>query len=176
MDKNVKRDIKQWRTGEYLRLSKEDLTAGTSLSIENQKAVIRDFVDANPLEFSLVDTYIDDGISGVTDDRPDFQRLIDDVKTGLINCVIVKDTSRFTRSVTDTEYYINTLFPTHGVRFIALGSPTVDSFDDPESVEGMQFHFENYFNEYFVKMTSKKIRKVFDVKMKNGDFIGAYAP
>jgi DNA invertase Pin-like site-specific DNA recombinase len=177
MDKNVRtKNIKQWRTADYLRLSREDLTAGTSLSIENQKAVINDFLNENPLEFTLVETYIDDGISGVTDDRPDFQRLIEDVKSGLINCVIVKDTSRFTRSVTDAEYYINTLFPTHGVRFIALGSPMVDSFEDPESVEGMQFHFENYFNEYFVKMTSKKIRKVFDVKMKNGDFIGSYAP
>ena len=68
------------------------------------------------------------------------------------------------------------MFPTHDVRFIALGSPRIDSYEDPESVEGMQFHFENYFNEYFVKMTSKKIRKVFEVKLKKGEFIGSYAP
>lgn len=61
MDKNVKRkkETRQWRTGDYLRLSKENLTAGTSLSIENQKAIIRDFLDADPLQFMHVDTYIE---------------------------------------------------------------------------------------------------------------------
>lgn len=171
-----KSETKQWRVGEYLRLSKEDETSGTSLSIENQRAVIHDFLAEDPLQFTLVETYIDDGISGVTTERPAFRQLIEDVKSGLINCVITKDTSRFTRSVSDAEYYVNTLFPLHDVRFIALGSPRIDSFEDPESVEGMQFHFENYFNEYFVKMTSKKIRKVFEVKTKKGEFIGSYAP
>ncbi|MCL2217204.1 MAG: recombinase family protein [Defluviitaleaceae bacterium] len=172
-----KNSLKQWRVGAYLRLSKEDETAGTSVSIDHQNAIILDFIENDPLQFTLVDTYVDDGISGVTAERrPEFQRLIDDVKAGLINCVITKDTSRFTRSVTDAEYYVNTLFPSHDVRFIALGSPRIDSFEDPESVEGMQFHFENYFNEYFVKMTSKKIRKVFEMKTKKGEFIGSYAP
>jgi len=138
--------------------------------------VIHDFLEEEPLQFTLVETYIDDGISGITTERPAFQQLIEDVKSGLINCVITKDTSRFTRSVSDAEYYVNTVFQTHDVRFIALGSPRIDSFEDPESVEGMQFHFENYFNEYFVKMTSKKIRKVFEVKTKKGEFIGSYAP
>lgn len=147
MEKSArKRDTKQWRVGAYLRLSKEDETAGTSLSIDNQKAVILDYLDEDPLQFVLVETYIDDGISGITDERPAFRQLIDDVKSGLINCVIAKDTSRFTRSVSDAEYYVNTLFPTHDVRFIALGSPRIDSIEDPESVESMQFHFENYFN------------------------------
>jgi len=167
---------KHWRVGAYLRLSKEDETSGTSLSIDNQKAVILDYLEENPLQFTLAETYIDDGISGVTAERPAFKQLINDVKSGLINCVITKDTSRFTRSVSDAEHYVNTVFPTHGVRFIALGSPSIDSYEDPESVEGMQFHFENYFNEYYVKMTSKKIRKVFEVKQKKGEFIGSYAP
>jgi DNA invertase Pin-like site-specific DNA recombinase len=125
----------------------------------------------------LAETYVDDGISGVTtEQRVDFKRLIDDVKSGLINCVITNDTSRFARNVSDAEYYVNTVFPEYGARFIALGSPRVDSYDDPESVEGIQFHFDNYFNEYYIKMTSKKIRKVFDMKMKKGEFIGSYAP
>jgi DNA invertase Pin-like site-specific DNA recombinase len=166
MEKRAKKEtIKQWRVGEYLRLSKEDETAGTSLSIENQQSIIHDFIDADPLQFTLVDTYIDDGISGATaEQRPAFQQLIDDVKSGLINCVITNDTSRFARNVADAEYYVNTVFPTHDTRFIALGSPRIDSYDDPESVDGMQFHFENYFNEYYVKMTSKKIRKVFAMR------------
>jgi len=129
------------------------------------------------LQFMLADTYVDDGISGATaEKRHEFQRLIEDVKAGIINCVITNDTSRFARNVADAEYYVNTVFPTHDTRFIALGSPRIDSYEDPESVDGMQFHFENYFNEYYVKMTSKKIRKVFDMKTKRGEFIGSYAP
>jgi DNA invertase Pin-like site-specific DNA recombinase len=175
--KSEKKDMKQWRVGAYLRLSKEDETAGTSGSIEHQKAIILNFLDDDPLQFTLVDCYVDDGISGVTaEHRPAFQQLIEDVKSGMINCVITNETSRFARNVADAEYYVNTVFPTHDTRFIALGSPRIDSYDDPESVDGMQFHFENYFNEYYVKMTSKKIRKVFDMKFKRGEFIGSYAP
>ena len=173
----TRKTMKQWRVGEYLRLSKEDETAGTSGSIEHQKAIIHNFIEDDPLQFVLVDTYVDDGISGATaEHRREFQRLIEDVKSGLINCVITNDTSRFARNVADAEHYVNTVFPTYGVRFIALGSPRIDSFEDPESVDGMQFHFENYFNEYYVKTTSKKIRKVFDMKFKKGEFIGSYAP
>ena len=171
------KNLKQWRVGVYLRLSKDDLKAGTSISIEHQKAIILNFLEDDPLQFLLVDTYIDDGISGATaEHRHDFQRLVEDVKSGLINCVITNDTSRFARNVADAEYYVNTVFPTYDTRFIALGSPIIDSYEDPESVDGMQFHFENYFNEYYVKMTSKKIRKVFDMKFKKGEFIGSYAP
>lgn len=113
--------IKQWRVGEYLRLSKEDLTAGTSVSIDHQQGIIHNFIDDDPLQFTLVDTYIDDGISGVTTEgRNDFKRLIEDVKSGLINCVITNDTSRFARNVADAEYYVNTVFPTYECRFIAL--------------------------------------------------------
>lgn len=178
MEKTKKRrETKQWRVGAYLRLSREDETEGKSVSIDHQNAIILNFINDDPLQFTLVDTYVDDGISGVTTEhRTDFKRLIDDVKSGLINCVITNDTSRFARNVADAEYYVNTVFPTYETRFIALGSPRVDSYEDPESVEGIQFHFDNYFNEYYVKMTSKKIRKVFDMKTKKGEFIGSYAP
>ena len=115
------------------------------------------------MQFTLVDTYVDDGISGVTADRrPEFQRLIEDVKSGLINCVITNDTSRFARNVADAEYYVNTVFPTHGTRFIALGSPRVDSYDDPESVDGIQFHFDNYFNEYYSHIIKQSEERVND--------------
>jgi len=175
-NENVK-SIKQWRVGAYLRLSKEDMTAGKSISIDHQNSIILNFIEEDPIQFMLVDTYIDDGISGATTEhRDDFLRLIEDVKSGLVNCVITNDTSRFARNVADAEYYVNTVFPTYDTRFIALGSPRIDSYEDPESVDGMQFHFENYFNEYYVKMTSKKIRKVFDMKTKKGEFIGSYAP
>ena len=178
MDKKAKKEkIKQWRMGAYLRLSKEDETAGTSLSIANQKSIILNYINDDPLQFTLVNCYADDGISGATaEHRPAFRQLIEDVKSGLIDCVITNETSRFARNVADAEYYVNTVFPMYDTRFIALGSPRIDSFEDPESVDGMQFHFENYFNEYYVKITSKKIRKVFEMKFQRGEFIGSYAP
>jgi len=166
----------KWRVGVYLRLSKEDEISGTSASIENQRDIINEFIDGKPLDFVLAETYIDDGISGATSERPAFKHLIEDVKSSFINCVMVKDTSRFARNVADADYYVGTVFPQYGVRFIALGSPIVDSFEDPESVDGMQFHFENYFNEYFLKSTSKKVRKVLETKRRKGEFVAPFAP
>lgn len=169
-------NLAKYHVGGYLRLSKEDELSGMSASIENQEAIIRDYINSSPLEFTLSEIYIDDGVSASTIDRPSFLKLIEDCKSGLINCVIVKDTSRFVRNVADAEYYVNTVFPSLGIRFIALGSPIVDSVADPESVDGIAFHFENYFNEYFLKTTSKKIIKTFESKRKRGEFIGSFAP
>ena len=177
--------FKQWRVGMYLRLSREDEVSDVgrgrsdraSVSIDNQRAIILNFLEEDPLQFVLAETYVDDGISGTTaEHRPAFMRLIEDIKSGLIDCAITNDTSRFARNVSDAEYYVNTVFPTYGARFISLGSPRIDSYEDPESVESMQFHFDGYFNEYYVKTISGKTRAVLSMKAKQGDFIGSFAP
>ncbi|MCL2617730.1 MAG: recombinase family protein [Defluviitaleaceae bacterium] len=169
-------DVKRYRVGAYLRLSKEDSLTGTSASIDNQGKIIETFLGINPIEFELVETYVDDGLTGVTDDRAGFQRMIDDCTARRINCIIVKDGSRFARNYADCEYYVEEFFKIHNVRFICLDNPRVDSVKDPSSVSGMQFHFTNYFNEYFVKQTSEKILQTFADKRKRGEFIGAFAP
>ncbi|MCL2619501.1 MAG: recombinase family protein [Defluviitaleaceae bacterium] len=167
---------KKYRVGVYLRLSKEDALSGVSASIDNQGKIIDTYLQDNPLEFELVHTYVDDGLTGVTDDRVNFQRMIEDCKTQKINCIIVKDGSRFARNYADCEYYVEEFFKIHNIRFICLDNPRVDSVKDPRSVSGMQFHFTNYFNEYFVKQTSEKILQTFGDKRRRGEFIGSFAP
>ena len=167
---------KRYKVGAYLRLSKEDALGGVSASIENQNKIIETYLHNNPLEFELINTYIDDGLTGVTDDRENFQKMIEDCKVKKINCIIVKDGSRFARNYSDCDYYVEEFFKIHNIRFICLDNPKVDSVKDPSSVSGMQFHFTNYFNEYFVKQTSEKILQTFGDKRKRGEFISAFAP
>jgi DNA invertase Pin-like site-specific DNA recombinase len=168
--------FKRYRVGAYLRLSNEDAQSGTSASIENQGRIIETYLNDNPLEFELVDTYVDDGLTGVTDDRKNFQKMIDDCKAQKINCVVVKDGSRFARNYADCEYYVEQFFKIHRIRFICLGNPQVDSVKDPASVSGMQFHFTNYFNEYYVKQTSEKVIQTLKDKRKRGEFVSSWAP
>ena len=168
-------DRSLFRVGAYLRLSKEDDSdTGASVSITNQQSIIETYIDDHP-EFVLIETYIDDGITGATDNRESFQRLINDCKKKKINCVIVKDPSRFARNYADIERYVEEVFKLYGIRFICLDSPRVDSLKDPVSVSGMQFHFTNYFNEYFVKQTSEKIKQTFENKMKKGELITGWS-
>jgi len=167
---------KKYRVGAYLRLSKEDALSGVSASIDSQGKIIDTYLKENLLEFELVDTYVDDGLTGVTDDRLNFQRMIEDCKAQKINCIIVKDGSRFARNYANCEYYVEEFFKMHNIRFICLDNPRVDSVKDPSSVSSMQFHFTNYFNEYFVKQTSEKILQTFGDKRKRGEFIGSFAP
>ena len=117
-------DTKIWLCGSYVRLSKEDEDTGIGVkdesnSIANQKALIRDYMDSHP-EFVLVREYADDGYSGVTFDRPQFQEMMEDVKNKKINCIIVKDLSRFGRNYIEVGKYLEQVFPFLGIRFIAI--------------------------------------------------------
>ncbi|HBT64751.1 MAG TPA: resolvase, partial [Ruminococcaceae bacterium] len=85
-----------YQVGAYLRLSRDDERDGESLSIENQRAIVTDYITKKG--WTLIDSYIDDGLTGTNFDRPQFQRMIDDVRNGRINCVVVKDLSRFGRN------------------------------------------------------------------------------
>ena len=164
----------KYRVGAYVRLSKDDGEKGESLSVTNQKGIIEDFIQSNSDEFELTEVYIDDGISGITDERPSFQRMLADCKKKKINCVIVKDPSRFGRNYSDVEHYVDEVFRAYGIRFISLDNPRVDSLLDPGSVTGMQFHFSNYFNQYFVAQTSAKINQTFQHRMKSGINISSW--
>ncbi|MGN0508117.1 MAG: recombinase family protein [Ruminococcus sp.] len=108
---------KNYIAGLYLRLSQEDERQGESLSIENQRLMLKKYADENG--FIIHGEYIDDGISGTTFDRPQVQRLLDDAKTGVINTIIVKDLSRFGRNYIEVGQYVDYVFPAFGIRFIA---------------------------------------------------------
>ena len=109
---------KHYIVGLYYRLSQEDERQGESVSIEHQRTILRKYAEEHG--FEIHDEYIDDGVSGTTFDRPDVQRLLDDAKTGIINTIIVKDLSRFGRNYIEVGQYVDYVFPTFGIRFIAI--------------------------------------------------------
>lgn len=104
-----KQNNKDYIVGMYVRLSRDDERTGESLSIENQKAILNEYIEKQG--FTLYDIYVDDGVSGTTFQRPEVQRLLDDAKTGVINTIIVKDLSRFGRNYIEVGQYVDYVFP-----------------------------------------------------------------
>ena len=157
----------------YGRLSREDSGKVESGSIKNQRDLIHDYVARRP-ELKLVMEGYDDGYTGTNFDRPHFQEMMAAIEAGKVNCVIVKDLSRFGRNHIDGGRYIAKLFPTLGVRFIAIN----DSYDSEHlnSASNIIMPVQNLFNDSFCRDTSEKIRSHLDVKRRNGDFIGSFAP
>lgn len=147
---------KSYIAGLYLRLSQEDERQGESVSIDNQRTILRKY--AEDKGFEIHDEYIDDGISGTTFQRPEVQRLLDDAKTGVINTIIVKDLSRFGRNYIEVGQYIDYVFPAFGIRFIAIQDNVDTENRDSGAMEMMPIM--NVFNEWHAANTSKKIRAV----------------
>ena len=158
--------------GLYLRLSKDDERAGESLSIENQRRILEKYALDNG--FNVVDTYIDDGWSGTSFQRPEVQRLLEDAKNGRINVIIVKDLSRFGRNYIEVGQYTDYIFPMYNVRFIAI-SDNVDSANSESSGMDMM-PIMNVFNEWHAANTSKKIRAVIESNAKAGKYRASVAP
>ncbi|GFI47009.1 hypothetical protein IMSAGC019_02329 [Lachnospiraceae bacterium] len=163
-----------WRGGIYLRLSREDPGARGrySDSIENQKEYIEEFLRKKP-EIVPAETYIDDGCSGVDFERPSFQRMLQDIREDKINCVIVKDLSRFGRNYIEVGKYIERLFPLLGVRFIAIND-NYDSREDRWAAGHMAIPFKNLINDAYCRDISLKIRSHLEVKRQRGEFTGAF--
>lgn len=164
---------KKYLCSSYARLSQDDGDKEESNSIVNQKSLIRDFMRKHP-EFTLVKEYSDDGYSGVNFDRPAFQEMMADVKAGRINCIIVKDLSRFGRNYIETGKYLEQVFPFLGVRFIAIND-NVDTGRSQTDAEQFVLPFKNLFNDSYCKDISTKVRSQLAIKRKNGDFVGSFA-
>lgn len=159
------------KVGIYARLSRDDERSGESLSIENQKLILEKYV----LEkgWNLIGTYIDDGYSGTTFDRPGVQKLLEDAKYGKINTIVVKDLSRFGRNYIQVGQYTDYIFPMYNIRFIALN----DNVDTSKNTTGMDMMpIMNVFNEWHSANTSKKIRAVVEANAKAGKYRSGYAP
>ena len=149
-------------TALYCRLSRDDELQGDSNSIKNQKAILKKYADDNG--FINTEFFVDDGVSGTTFDRPDFQRMIAEMESGKIGTIIVKDMSRLGRDYLKVGYYTEIAFPNAEVRFIAINNG-VDSANQQDS----DFTpFLNIINEWYAKDTSKKIRAVFKAKGESG--------
>ncbi|MCL1989874.1 MAG: recombinase family protein [Defluviitaleaceae bacterium] len=169
---------KRWLVGPYIRLSKDDGN-DESLSVTNQKKIIMDFFEREFEEpYTIVDWYIDDGISGTTgDERVAFQRAIHDMKSGRINCMPCKTLSRAFRNYADQGYYLEQVFPTYELRFISIGSPRVDTYLDPDAIiDGLELPINGLMNDRYAAKTSQDVRRTFDMKRRKGEFIGAFAP
>lgn len=159
-------------TGLYYRLSKDDEKAGESLSIENQRILLRKYAEEHGLQ--IYDEYIDDGVSGTTFDRPQVQRLLNDAKSGAINTILVKDLSRFGRNYIEVGQYVDYVFPSFGIRFIAIQDNIDTENRDSGAMEMMPIM--NVFNEWHAANTSKKIRAVIKAKANEGIFRARKAP
>lgn len=166
-------ESKMYRASAYLRLSKEDGDKVESDSIANQRDLIRNFL-SDKADIQLVEERIDDGYSGATFDRPSFQKMIADIKVGKINCVIVKDLSRFGRNFIEAGRYIDQVFPEYGVRFIAIND-NFDSARGRSQSDNVLLPFLNLVNDAFCRDISIKVRSQLEIKRKKGDFIGSFA-
>lgn len=161
-----------YNAGIYVRLSQEDMRAGESLSIENQKLILTKYVAEQG--WNLIDTYVDDGYSGTDFNRPAVIRLLDDAKMGKINLIIVKDLSRFDRNYIQVGQYIDYIFPTYNIRFIALND-NVDTLNANSTTMDMM-PIMNVFNEWHAANTSKKIKAVIEANCKAGKYRATNAP
>lgn len=163
----------------YLRLSKDDGDFSSSEegkaesnSIHNQRELLLSFLEKHS-EMKLYDEYKDDGRTGTNFDRPDFKRMMEDIRTGAVNCIIVKDLSRFGRDYIECGKYIEKIFPQLGVRFISVN----DGFDTAAagSSDSIVIPFKNLINDSYSRDISIKVRSNLDIKRRQGEFISNFA-
>ena len=163
-------DNKKYIVALYMRLSKEDGDKEESESIKNQRKILKAFVKEN--NYEIYDEYIDDGYSGTNFNRPDFKRMIKDIKDGKVNMVITKNLARLGREYIETGRYIETFFPENGIRYIAI----LDDVDTYLDKNCDTVAFKNIMNDFYAKETSKNIKKTKNRKKQEGFYYTTYAP
>jgi len=159
-----------YNTAAYIRLSVED-NKKRGDSLETQKSIIEKYIAVNP-DLKLFDVYIDNGITGTHFERPAFKKMLEDIENNRINCIVVKDLSRFGRNAIDAGYYIEKYLPSKKVRFIAV----TDNFDTNNSDSGIILSLKNMVNEVYSLDIGKKIKAQAQQSVKSGEFIGSRPP
>ena len=171
---NPAQEMKVYRTAAYARLSVEDSKNPDCDTIENQLSLVRDYIASRPYLTQTAE-YIDNGVSGTRFDRPEFTRMVNDMRAGEIDCIVVKDLSRLGRNYLETGDYLEKIFPFFGIRFIAV----TDGYDNTASSaadDGLIVPLKNLINEAYAKDMSKKISTAIDIKQRQGKFVGSRAP
>lgn len=158
----------------YYRLSKEDGDKAESDSIINQKTLVREFLKLHP-DIQIYKERADDGYTGVNFERPSFQAMLEDIKSGIVNCVIVKDLSRFGRNYIEAGRYIEQIFPYLGVRFIAIND-NIDTSAAASASDELLIPFKNLINDAYCRDISIKIRTHLNMKRETGQYISPFAP
>ncbi len=173
MYKERKIAMKKYKATMYVRLSNSDDIKNNeeSNSIVNQKRLIQDYVKNQP-DIEIVSEKVDDGYSGIIFERPAFSEMIEDIESGKINCIIVKDLSRFGREYIETGRYLQKVFPAYGVRFIAIND-NIDTEKENSSNDSLITSFKSLINDSYCRDISIKTRTALDIKRKKGEYIGA---
>ncbi len=168
-------DFNIWKTAVYIRLSKEDGDKDESDSVASQKEITKEYLKIHP-ELEFYDFYVDDGCTGTNFDRTEFERLKRDIRDGIINCVLVKDLSRFGRNYADGGYYIDDFFVRHSVRLIAINN-SVDTAPGKMNAftKCVTIGVTNVINESVSAATSVNVRGTLNLRRKKGEFIGSFA-
>ena len=167
-----------WYIGLYIRLSREDENTDESESVVNQEKILRDFVATyfEPGTYEIVKVYADDGRTGTDTNRPEFQQMTEAITNKKLNCVVMKSLARGFRNLGDQQKFLEEFIPLHGIRFVNMSSPLIDTYSDPRSATSLEIPIRGMFNEQFAAITSEEIRKTFKMKRERGEFIGAFAP
>ena len=173
MNSQKKTQQTRYRTALYLRLSREDGDKTESNSIGNQRELIRDFAAEQP-GLHLVEEYADDGYTGTNFERPAFQNLFRELEQGTINCILVKDLSRFGRNYIEVGRYLERIFPVMRVRLIAV-TDNYDSQSAWKTSDSIMVPMRNLLNDAYCRDISVKIKSQLVVKRKRGDFVGSFA-
>ena len=159
-----------FKAGAYIRVSGDDVKKRGD-SLETQRNIIENHIAASP-DICLKEAYIDSYTTGTTFERPGFQRMMADVECGRINCIIVKDLTRFGRNAIDAGYYLEKYFPMLGVRFIAV----TDSYDSLDDTGGILLPIKNIISEAYALDIGRKCRAVQHQNIVDGRFVGRLAP
>ncbi|MFI3201776.1 MAG: recombinase family protein [Eubacteriales bacterium] len=167
-EKNV-----MYNVGVYIRISVKDLE-GKGDSLENQKNIIANYVEQYS-DMQIIKIYEDDGLTGTDFQRPAFIEMLEDAKRKKINCIVVKDLSRFGRSYIETGNYMEKVFPFLGIRFIAI-SDYYDSKYAEETLDGYSIPLKNLLNEIYAREVSKKVSASQFIMQENGEYVGGKAP
>ena len=164
----------KYLTAAYVRLSVEDSGKKGADTIEGQKKMLTDFIIRHD-DLELAGVWCDNGETGTNFARPQFEAMMEKVKRGEINCIVVKDLSRFGRNYKETGNYLERIFPFLNVRFIAV-TDNFDTLTAERNENGYIVPLKNIINEAYSKDISKKSASALHIKQKRGDFIGAWAP
>lgn len=168
------RPLFTWKAALYIRLSRDDGDKLESNSVTSQREILKEYLKQHP-DITFCDFYVDDGWSGTDFNRPDFMRMMDDIYAGTVNCVIVKDLSRFCRNASEGGRYLDDIFVRLRVRFIALnnGIDTV-SGNMNAATQLISVGVTNVINESVAATTSVNVRGTLNMNRKQGKFIGSF--
>lgn len=166
---------KVWKTALYLRLSRDDGRETESNSIASQREILKEYLKRCP-DMELVEIYSDDGYSGTNFERPDFIRMMEDVYSGKIDCIVVKDLSRFGRNYIEIGNYLDNIFVRYRVRFVAINN-SYDNLSSGNNVVSnlLTLSITNVTNESQAASTSVNVRGTLNLRRKQGKFIGSFA-